>query len=655
MPLQELIALSPSFEPQGNITNATVLTLKGKKLKELPECITQLSRLQALYMIDNKLSGLPSKFSNLSNLRVLNICHNKFSTLPSEISTLTNLKYLRIYANPISEIPGWITILSHLQELDVYDPDSLLSKVQVKRLPRGITQLPCWNDVNCCKRLQKITLYDDHDDFSKLAVSPTALPDRTTVSVKTEKAPQTSGSTKNHSMDENTFRAAIEQLEERKQPDSKSPPEPLEFEHNPRLASTTPTQNNPPLQSTTETTLPNSKTPGPANLVDMTRRYHSDTGIASNQTQSPPAPQGHQDRLSIDPRSLPTSRSEIPLDEMAILYELDYSKYNPIGQGGFGVIYRVDLPSNVVAIKMLKACADPGTVEYEALTSEARMMVSLVHPNIIRLYSYGSCGRNIIYVMEYADGGNLSHLLSDGPLPWELFWPFSIDIARGLLFLHTQTPPIEHRDLKPENILINHGIAKIADFGLSAARETISKATGFAGTLSYAPPEAFDAKTYGPASDVYTFGLVLWSMITGKTPYDKCTLAEVARLKLEGRLPEIPTSCPAKLKTLIRSCWNSDARSRPFAQQVELDLRQISKDPGAANDIQELSVREMNNTQLCAFLKGKVTDVFLALLKEYEFNGDDFLQFTDADLAGPPYNLGKPVRVPILKIIEKSK
>jgi serine/threonine protein kinase len=215
---------------------------------------------------------------------------------------------------------------------------------------------------------------------------------------------------------------------------------------------------------------------------------------------------------------------------------------------------------------------------------------------------------------------------------------------------------VEHRDLKPENVLICKGVAKIFNFGISSARLTISRTTGFKGTFHYAL-EYFDAtKGYGPMSDIYTFGLVVWAMLAGKRPYDGMTFGQITAQKMQQKLPEIPPTTPAKLAALMNECWNTEARKRPTAADLEPKLADIQRNPGAAVGEKSKSVKDMNTAELVAYLEGeKVLPAFVATVKEHDVTGEEFIGLTQDALVAFPFRLTAFQARIIVKVVDAAK
>jgi serine/threonine protein kinase len=163
------------------------------------------------------------------------------------------------------------------------------------------------------------------------------------------------------------------------------------------------------------------------------------------------------------------------------------------------------------------------------------------------------------------DRGNLTQVLRNDPaLPYLTKLRIAIDASEGVEYLHSRDPPIVHRDLKSLNLLVAQDYTcKVADFGLSKASSG-SSLNSKVGSLNWCAPEVLlHAAPYTPAGDSYSFGMILWELLTHTPPFAKMHPLQIVRAIDRGDLPIIPPATPEKYATLIRACWAKDAKRRP--------------------------------------------------------------------------------------------
>jgi len=236
-----------------------------------------------------------------------------------------------------------------------------------------------------------------------------------------------------------------------------------------------------------------------------------------------------------------------------------YELLAPIGSGGMGEVYKArdTRLDRVVAIKVSKENFS------ERFDREARAVASLNHPHICSLYDVGP---NYL-VMEYVEGDPLK-----GPLPVEQALKYAVEICEALTEAHGKG--VTHRDLKPANILVTKtsGI-KLLDFGLAKVQsavtaddETLTMALTakgqILGTVFYMSPEQVQGQEAGPASDIFSFGLVLYEMLTGKRAFEGKSAASVIAAVLERPAPSVADVAPASLDRVLRRSLEKDPVNR---------------------------------------------------------------------------------------------
>ncbi|XP_021246552.1 mitogen-activated protein kinase kinase kinase 21 isoform X1 [Numida meleagris] len=260
-----------------------------------------------------------------------------------------------------------------------------------------------------------------------------------------------------------------------------------------------------------------------------------------------------------------------------------------IGVGGFGKVYRAIWRGREVAVKAARQDPDEDiTATAESVRQEAKLFAMLRHPNIIALH--GVCLRepNLCLVMEFARGGSLNRALAAAAssssaatgaarggrrIPPHVLVNWAVQIARGMLYLHDQAiVPILHRDLKSSNILllekmehddICNKTLKITDFGLAREWHRTTKMSA-AGTYAWMAPEVIKSSLFSKGSDIWSYGVLLWELLTGEVPYRGIDGLAVAYGVAVNKLTlPIPSTCPEPFAKLMKECWEQDPHIRP--------------------------------------------------------------------------------------------
>jgi eukaryotic-like serine/threonine-protein kinase len=215
-----------------------------------------------------------------------------------------------------------------------------------------------------------------------------------------------------------------------------------------------------------------------------------------------------------------------------------------------------------VVVKLLVPAADRARFE-----REARAVAMLTHPNIVQLFDFGEETRPYM-VFEHLAGGSLhARLASAQPLPDDDATRVAKDVAAGLAHAHEQG--VVHRDLKPGNVLFDsEGRAKIADFGIARIQgvDTLTDAGTILGTAAYISPEQVRAEECTPATDVYSFGVLLYEMLTGRLPFEADTATELAAMHRDAEptpVKKVRPDAPGRLAALTASALAKDPAVRP--------------------------------------------------------------------------------------------
>ena len=266
-----------------------------------------------------------------------------------------------------------------------------------------------------------------------------------------------------------------------------------------------------------------------------------------------------------------------------------YEIIQKIGNGGMAIVYKArDLTLNrYVAVKVLR---DEFTTDEEFIKrfeTEAQSAARLIHPNIVSIYDVG-VDNNLTYyiVMELIQGKTLKEIIiqEQGPLPWKWSINVSIQIASALEMAHKNN--IIHRDIKPHNIIITEdGVAKVTDFGIAKAvsNSTITAFGKTIGSVHYFSPEHARGGYTDAKSDIYSLGVVMYEMVTGRVPFDADTPVSIAlkHMQEEPVEPqEINPNIPdAVNKIIMKALQKEPALRYQTATEMLQDLKMSLKDP----------------------------------------------------------------------------
>uniref|UniRef100_A0A8P4GN98 Mitogen-activated protein kinase kinase kinase 12 n=1 Tax=Dicentrarchus labrax TaxID=13489 RepID=A0A8P4GN98_DICLA len=252
---------------------------------------------------------------------------------------------------------------------------------------------------------------------------------------------------------------------------------------------------------------------------------------------------------------------EVPFEEIS---DLQW-----VGSGAQGAVFLGKFHGEDVAVKKVRDIKE----------TEIKHLRKLKHPNIITFK--GVCTQAPCYciLMEYCAQGQLYEVLRAGrKITPSLLVDWSMGIAGGMNYLHLHK--IIHRDLKSPNMLITHDdLVKISDFGTSKELSDKSTKMSFAGTVAWMAPEVIRNEPVSEKVDIWSFGVVLWEMLTGEIPYkDVDSSAIIWGVGNNSLQLPVPESCPDGFKILLRQCWNCKPRNRPSFRQILLHLDIASAD-----------------------------------------------------------------------------
>ncbi len=270
------------------------------------------------------------------------------------------------------------------------------------------------------------------------------------------------------------------------------------------------------------------------------------------------------------------------------------------GRGGMGVVYRaIDTRlDRTVALKAVSPLRDRNDEQRRRLRREAKVAASLNHPAIAAVYALEEFDDGLFIAGEYVEGENLRSRIEQGPLPLPELLRVAAQVCRGLVAAHSNG--VIHRDLKPENVLLDvDGNLKIVDFGLAlptletSHSQRLTQAGTVLGTPVYMAPEQLEGQEADFRSDIFSFGVLLYELATGRHPFEgKTPLATVARI-LESR-PGRPDTIgpPSVLEPILLRCLEKNPDDRfpstdELLEQVlrlESDLRGKPKEAFASRE-----------------------------------------------------------------------
>lgn len=277
-----------------------------------------------------------------------------------------------------------------------------------------------------------------------------------------------------------------------------------------------------------------------------------------------------------------------------------------LGQGSFGPVYKAKMAAGeVVAVKVLASNSKQGEKEFQ---TEVSLLGRLHHRNLVNLLGYCVDKGQHMLIYEFMSNGSLSNLLyseEQQVLSWDERLQIALDISHGIEYLHEgAVPPVIHRDLKSANILLDQSMrAKVADFGLSKEEVFDGRNSGLKGTYGYIDPEYISTNQFTMKSDIYSFGIIIFELITAIHPHQNLmeyiNLAAMApdgvdeildkQLVGECKLDEV-----RRLARIGHKCLEQLPRKRPSIGEVSQGILKIKQRRLAREDTMSFAGEEFS-------------------------------------------------------------
>jgi eukaryotic-like serine/threonine-protein kinase len=272
-----------------------------------------------------------------------------------------------------------------------------------------------------------------------------------------------------------------------------------------------------------------------------------------------------------------------------------YELHALIGEGAFGRVYRgLDRRlARAVAVKVIKPWWAEDSAWVERFQREAQLLARISDPGIVQIYDIGHADAGPYYVAELVDGESLAERLRRGPLAAAQARAIAEQLAHALAGAHAEG--IVHCDVKPANVLITaDGKVKVGDFGVARLAEGTSQAPSatVAGTPRYMSPEQARGRPTGPATDVYSAGVVLYEMLAGEPPFVDGSAVELGLRHVQEQPPRLPAGVPRMLREVVERALAKDPSDRfPDGAAMAAALRDPDLDFAGAETLDASAAR----------------------------------------------------------------
>ena len=289
-----------------------------------------------------------------------------------------------------------------------------------------------------------------------------------------------------------------------------------------------------------------------------------------------------------------------------------YEIIDKVGSGGMSDVYKaLDHKLNrYVAVKVLKDEFSEDKSFVSKFKVEAQSAAGLAHPNIVNVFDVGDENGIYFIVMELVEGITLKkYIEKKGKLPVKEAVSIAIQIAQGIEAAHNNH--IIHRDIKPQNIMIeDNGLIKITDFGIAMALNAtqLTQTNSVMGSVHYLPPEQANGKGSTIRSDIYSLGILMFEMLTGKMPYRGDSAVEIALKQLKEPIPSVrddDDSIPQSVENIIlRACAKNPKNRYESARSMHEDLLTALNDERMDEEVYQYKYSE-NETESKKTTKNK--------------------------------------------------
>ncbi|XVF33819.1 hypothetical protein REPUB_Repub18cG0003500 [Reevesia pubescens] len=325
--------------------------------------------------------------------------------------------------------------------------------------------------------------------------------------------------------------------------------------------------------------------------VQISESMQFDAMMENLRTPESEYEKGKSEKRNVGLPPLDPSLGDLDINTLQLIKNEDLEELKELGSGTFGTVYHGKWRGSDVAIKRIKkSCFTGRSSEQERLTiefwREADILSKLHHPNVVAFYGVvqDGPGGTLATVTEYMVDGSLRHVLlrKDRYLDLRKKLIIAMDAAFGMEYLHSKN--IVHFDLKCDNLLVNlkdpsRPICKVGDLGLSKIKRNTLVSGGVRGTLPWMAPELLNGSSNKVSEkvDVFSFGIVLWEILTGEEPYANMHYGAIIGGIVSNTLrPTIPSFCDPEWRKLMEQCWAPNPAVRPSFTEIASQLRTMT-------------------------------------------------------------------------------